>query len=532
MGSECIFWTWCVGTILLQWAHRHSHSMLGEILLKMIHKVSAIIALLPCCGGGNHENPFVVILMLIPIVVVLVFSMLHRCCSGAYCKKKKKREKKKFKSRKISVAMSETNTDLTKQLEMSRKLRGDSGAVKVVNDSDVSKATMDILGLKEVRSNIPEDLFTWHPDDSHNEKEQVAEERKRVVFLQNVHDNKNKAIEHARYAEDKLKTEKDNLMAVIEKQDTAYRAGLKQVSLDRKNFEEPSFVFRAKILGTSVGAMTSQLPYNGDVKAAMEAGDVLAIKQIMHHEAGGTLSEMAPVLKAWKKLSEQERKQLKGDEAKESRKNLAMAHDEELMQRKYIDIKILHAEKVTIQHEKDKLQLIAALKNQTARANAHEKAEMKEAHRKTNEAHALAAEANAKTEETRNAAKREIKLIKSKAKNKIANAEAKATEAAQKSFSSVTPSDLGDLDALMGDLGGDGGVDLDEEVVAEKEEETAMDKMRRAGGVNSFGEGRTFKSIAAKDQAERLHKKAMKKMERAENKRKIVSGFSSTEHEL
>merc|ERR1712166_459598 len=300
-----------------------------------------------------------------------------------------------------------------------------SGAVKVVNDSDVSKATMDILGLKEVRSNIPEDLFTWHPDDSHNEKEQVAEERKRVVFLQNVHDNKNKAIEHARYAEDKLKTEKDNLMAVIEKQDTAYRAGLKQVSLDRKNFEEPSFVFRAKILGTSVGAMTSQLPYNGDVKAAMEAGDVLAIKQIMHHEAGGTLSEMAPVLKAWKKLSEQERKQLKGDEAKESRKNLATAHDEELMQRKYIDIKILHAEKVTIQHEKDKLQLIAALKNQTARANAQSEinamkaeaeAEMKEAHRKTNEAHALAAEANAKTEETRNAAKREIKLIKSKAK--------------------------------------------------------------------------------------------------------------------
>ena len=560
------FGAWCVGTILLQWAHRHSHSMLGEILLKMIHKVSAIIALLPCCGGGNHENPFVVILMLIPIVVVLVFSMLHRCCSGAYCKKKKKREKKKFKSRKISVAMSETNTDLTKQLEMSRKLRDDSGAVKVVNDSDVSKATMDILGLKEVRSNIPEDLFTWHPDDSHNEKEQVAEERKRVVFLQNVHDNKNKAIEHARYAEDKLKTEKDNLMAVIEKQDTAYRAGLKQVSLDRKNFEEPSFVFRAKILGTSVGAMTSQLPYNGDVKAAMEAGDVLAIKQIMHHEAGGTLSEMAPVLKAWKKLSEQERKQLKGDEAKESRKNLAMAHDEELMQRKYIDIKILHAEKVTIQHEKDKLQLIAALKNQTARANAHEKAEsmgmahaeaeiamaqaqanaqseinamkaeaeaeMKEAHRKTNEAHALAAEANAKTEETRNAAKREIKLIKSKAKNKIANAEAKATEAAQKSFSSVTPSDLGDLDAFTGDLGGDGSVDLDEEVVAEKEEETAMDKMRRVGGVTSFGEGRTFKSIAAKEQAERLHQKAMKKMQRAENKRKIVSGFSSTEHEL
>merc|ERR1712195_99130 len=154
------------------------------------------------------------------------------------------------------------------------------------------------------------------------------------------------------------------------------------------------------------------------------------------------------------------------------------------------------------------------------------------AHRKTNEAHALAAEANAKTEETRNAAKREIKLIKSKAKNKIANAEAKATEAAQKSFSSVTPSDLGDLDALTGDLGGDGSVDLDEEVVAEKEEETAMDKMRRVGGVTSFGEGRTFKSIAAKEQAERLHQKAMKKMQRAENKRKIVSGFSSTEHEL
>jgi hypothetical protein len=517
IALNVVFGAWCVGTILLQWAHRHSSSLMGEVLLGCIHRVS--------CGSGDHENPFVIIILLIPIILVLIASILQRIFSGACCKKKKKKAKKKMRSRKISVAMSETNTDLKKQLEMSKKLREDSGAVKTKSESDgPSKSTMDILGLTEVHSDLPDDLFTWHPDELLSEKEQVVEERKRVHFLEELMVAKNAAIAEASEAEEKLKTDQDNIGNIIQKQEAAFRAGMAQVTKDMQNAAEPSIVFRARILKTSVGAMTSQLPYNGDVKAAMEAGDVMAIKQIMHHEAGGNISEMEEVLKAWRKLSEEERKRFKIDEAKENRKSLSLAHDEELMHRKYIGIRIEHAVKTERQLEKDKVQLIAAIKNQTARADAHEKAdsmgmkheeaekaiaaaqmsaqseiaalranaeaEMKEVHRKSAEAHAKAhakvAEANAAADATRRAAETEIKLAQDQSQRAIAEAQA------------AVPTEL---EGLLSGL--------------------EVAPSRRAG-----------QSVGDVEAQQRLSAKMKLKMRRQSSVAKIKSGMSETAHEL
>lgn len=360
---NAFFAAWCIGTIAIQWAHRHASSRTGKTLNWFIHEsdivINKIIKIITCGAFGRsnskHENPFVIVIVLVPAVFVILFNILFSCKKRLKNKNKnikKLRNKKMKKKRRISTQMTDSS-DLLGSLSGASK----AYSLEMVGSNSDSKTSSLVA-----HSEVPEDLFTWAPSAAAGSSAAADECERRREFLSSERSKKQAQISQADSRVSQLRNEVANHATEVAQQEIAYNAGLAQISADIVKIDEPSIQFRAKVLGTSVHKLMSELPYNGDIAAAVRAGDTDAVAAIAHHHTNTSAVDTEKVIVAWRELKVDEKKQYKAEEARQGRRELAVEHDREVAERQQRENALADQVKMLKAHTKALHAIDAAIK--------------------------------------------------------------------------------------------------------------------------------------------------------------------------